>query len=121
MILGVLGWWYGRGLGQFVTWLKSRLSATADLFSLGLMLKTLFAPFRQIGNEASDKTGFELWLERTASRLISRFIGFLMRTVMLLIGAILITLQIAASLLALAVYLTVPWWWAIIIGVIIWI
>jgi len=120
MIMGVLGWWYGRGLTQFVAWLKTRLSGTADAFSLDLMLKTLFAPFRQIGNEASTKTGYELWLERVTSKLISRLVGFFMRTIMIIIGLILLALQTAASLLAFALYLTVPWWWAIIIGALIW-
>ncbi len=120
MILGVIGWWYGRGLRLFVGWLGRRLATTADLFSLGLMLRTLFSPFRQIGDEPSDKTGFELWLERATSRFFSRFVGFLVRTIMIIIGSIILILQLVASIAAFLIYLTVPWWWAIIIGVLIW-
>ncbi|MCL2094663.1 hypothetical protein FWH13_00910 [Candidatus Saccharibacteria bacterium] len=121
MLFGVFGWWYGSGLAAFVKWLKNRLQGTADMFSLGLMLKTLFAPFRQIGNEGSDKTGLERSIDIFVSRLISRFIGLMMRSIMLIIGTVVLTLQILATVLALVIYLIIPFLPLVIIGVFIWI
>ena len=47
-IVGLLGWWYGAGWRERARMIIERLAKAYDFFSLDLLIKTLFAPFRQI-------------------------------------------------------------------------
>lgn len=89
-----------KGLGR-------ALGRTADNFSVGLMLKTLFNPFRQIDAGATGKGPSEA-LSAFGSRLISRFVGFVMRTVMILVGTLVLLMQATGSLLIIVLHLAVP-------------
>ncbi|MGE5327723.1 MAG: hypothetical protein ACM3KH_00125 [Thiobacillus sp.] len=126
MLVGLLSWWYGDGFRYRIKIIKDRLSASADFFSIGLLINTLFNPFRQIsaGRVEAGTLGdrFRGWLDR----VISRFIGAFMRSIMILIGLVTMTLQgifgavvlvfwlvapimPAACLIAMVIGLVVPW------------
>ena len=47
-LVGIFQWWYGNGLLQYIRQSFLGVLRTADFFSVGLLLKTLFNPFRQI-------------------------------------------------------------------------
>lgn len=84
-----------------------RLAATADFFSVGLLLKTLFAPFRQI---SAGKVRGPLGVQLRAffDRLISRLIGAMVRTAMILTGGILLVVHAVLGGLAIIGWLFVP-------------
>ena len=80
-------WWYTRGWGVFITKIVDKLRAAADFFSISLLIRTLFAPFKQIdagkGGEAlADK--FQAFIDR----LISRIVGAIMRLGLLIFGLV---------------------------------
>ena len=89
-----------RGLGR-------ALLRTADNFSIGLMFRTLFNPFRQIDAGASGKGPIEA-LSAFVSRLISRFVGLMMRTVMILVGTVVLLLQLIGGFLVIILHLAMP-------------
>ncbi|MET0979649.1 MAG: hypothetical protein ABWX90_00140, partial [Candidatus Saccharimonadales bacterium] len=47
-VIGTLSWWYGAGWRQRLAMLRERLANTIDYFSIDLLARTLFSPFRQI-------------------------------------------------------------------------
>jgi hypothetical protein len=53
-IVGFLGWWYGAGWRARMVQVGERLLRMFDYFSLDLLIKTWFSPFRQIGTEEAQ-------------------------------------------------------------------
>lgn len=94
-ILSLFSWWYGAGWRQRVSFAGENLASVYDYFSVDLLLKTLFSPFRQISaGSVRGPIGVQLraWLDQ----LISRTIGFLVRSMLVMIGSI--TLFLSACL-----------------------
>ena len=60
-----------------------------DYFSLGLLLKTLFAPWRQI-SAGRVRGPLSVQLRAFFDRLVSRIIGGFIRTFVLIIGSIVV-------------------------------
>lgn len=84
-IVGLLSWWYGEGWKRQVFAVRDYLAGMYDYFSLGLLVKTLFAPFRQISAgrvRGSFDAQFRAWIDR----LVSRAVGAVVRTIVLAIG-----------------------------------
>jgi hypothetical protein len=106
-LVGMISWWYGRGLkGQFGR-IRNRLLKTIHFFSIGQLLATLFSPFRQISagkTQGSIATQMRAFFDQT----ISRVIGAIVRSFTILAGVIVLLLQIVAELLIVIVWLTLP-------------
>lgn len=77
MVASLINWWYVRGWRIFVGGFGERLKNTMDFFSIGLLFKTLFAPYRQI----SANAGF-------ADRLFSRCVGAVARIFIIIFGVL---------------------------------
>ena len=107
LLLSLISWWYGVGLLVRLRGLKRALLRTADNFSIGLMLRTLFNPFRQIDAGAKGK-GIAEAFSAFLSRLISRMVGFVMRVGMILTGSLILLLQVLGSFVIILLHLAVP-------------
>lgn len=107
LVFSLIGWWYGAGFLGRLRGLGRRLGRTADTFSIGLMFKTLFNPFRQIDAGASGQ-GPAGMLQAFFSRLISRFVGFFMRLGLIIFGAIILLVQAVLSVVIAVLHLAVP-------------
>lgn len=92
-------WWYSGGWLELIRHLGESIRGTADFFSMGLMLKTLFMPFRQIAAGASGSPGLGGMLRDWSDRAVSRVIGFLARTSILIVGAMMILIKLVFSLI----------------------
>ena len=92
-IVGLFSWWYSAGWLLCVTRVRDNLLSVYDYFSFDLLLRTLFSPFRQI---SAGKVRGPLGVQMRAffDRLISRAIGGIIRTTVLIFGSA--TLFIAA-------------------------
>src|SRR5688572_16605203 len=86
-IVGILQWWYGQGWRQRFSLLRERLASTMDYFSIDLLLKTFFSPFRQI-SAGKVRGPLAVQMRAFADRLISRMIGAMVRFVMIIIGSV---------------------------------
>lgn len=93
-IVGLLVWWYGPGWKKVGTILAQKAVVTEDYFSIDLLLKTLFSPFRQIsadtlrGGTLGDK------LRAAFDKLFSRLIGAAVRVILILTGCLWLLLNI---------------------------
>lgn len=104
-LVGLISWWYGRGwVGQWKR-IAGRFMVTLEFFSIGQLMGTLFAPFRQISaNEGTDGS-FGGAMRAFVDQLISRIIGGFVRFFTILFGLIVITLQAIYE-----VVIMISWW-----------
>ncbi|MDB5177987.1 MAG: uncharacterized protein JWO61_370 [Candidatus Saccharibacteria bacterium] len=106
-IVGMLSWWYGAGWIERARLIRERLARTIDYFSIGLLVKTLFSPFRQISaGSVSGPIGvkWRAFLDRTVSRVI----GAIIRIIIILIGCVTIVLHSIIGVITLVVWAAVP-------------
>ena len=106
-LVGIFSWWYGEGLISRFKLSKDRLKSSADFFSIGLLLSTLFEPFRQISADGIDGP-IKIRIQSFFDRLLSRFIGAFMRLLMIFAGIIIMFLQILFSCLVVIFWLVLP-------------
>lgn len=106
-LVGLLSWWYGDGLFARIQSIKARLAAVFDFFSIFILIKTLFAPYKQISAGGNyDKS--ETWLQVIADKLISRVIGFFARVFLIIAGLLVIIFQLLFSAGTIIFWLVLP-------------
>lgn len=103
----LISWWYTRGFKAFARKLAEKLSLTADFFSVGTLLKTLFLPFRQISAGKVDGS-LETRLRAASDRLFSRLVGATVRFFLILAGSVALAVQSVFSFAALVAYPFMP-------------
>lgn len=106
-LVGILSWWYGDGWMQRAGLIRERLARTLDFFSISLLFKTLFSPFRQI-SAGKIRGPIGVQMHAFFDRLTSRIIGAMVRTFMIAAGAIVIALHIVWGLIVLVGWALVP-------------
>jgi hypothetical protein len=123
-ILGMLTWWYTTGWKLRALRLREKIAATIDYFSIDLLVKTLFAPFRQISAGRVDGP-IGVKTQAFFDRLISRMIGAIMRTIMIIAGVITILIHSLIGVVSLVLWAFTPFLpfvglWLFLIGWIPW-
>ena len=108
IILYWVQWWYGAGLKRRAVLLGHRFGKAVDFFSITLLVKTLFAPFRQISAEKSYTAPMEARFRMLIDRLVSRFIGAFMRILVIIAGLVTMALLAVWSALVLAFHVLLP-------------
>ena len=106
VITSLLSWWYVEGWREQLTRIKWAFIRMADRFSIGLLIKTLFAPFRQISADEQDR-GNNLATVIT-DKLVSRLIGCFMRTIMIIVGTITLILLAIVSAIRMLMWPLLP-------------
>lgn len=106
-LANILYWWYGGGWLGRVQLLKSRLVASADFFSIDLLASTLFAPYRQISAGSVDGP-IGVKVQAFFDKLLSRFIGAIVRSLMVIFGVVAMFLQLLVGLIILGFWLILP-------------
>lgn len=107
LIASFISWWWLGGVRQLWHRLLNKLDATRDYFSIGLLLRTLFQPFRMIDAGTVDGP-LEMKIRAAIDRLVSRLIGGLIRLTLMLIGLVAIFLQIIFSLFYMLFWIVLP-------------
>ena len=107
VIISLLSWWYSEGWLEQISLTKRSFIKLADKFSIGMLLKTLFAPFRQISvGEQAGKTASLTSV--IADKLISRLVGSVMRLVMVFVGTLTLIIYAIISVFRLAGWPLLP-------------
>ena len=106
-IMGLLSWWYGTGWRGRAVRLRDKLAGLVDYFSIDLLLRTFFSPFRQI---SAGKVNGSLGMQMRAfvDRLISRIIGAMIRLVMIIVGLFAIFFNVVIGGVLLLFWAIVP-------------
>lgn len=113
--MAFFSWWYTEGWWRQVGRARGRIAAWFDYFSFDIIARTFFAPFRQISaGRVEGPLGVQLraWVDR----LVSRFIGAMVRSAVLVAGTITIVFTALVAFLQLVLWPILPL--APVIGVI---
>lgn len=79
-IVVMLGWWYSQGWLWSIQGIGRRIKAIGSVFAVGVLIRTWFSPWKQITSPSSFQNFFQAAVDNTISRLI----GGVVRTMMLL-------------------------------------
>jgi hypothetical protein len=103
----MLLWWYGPGWRAELRKVATRSMSILDAFSVGLLTRTLFSPFRQIDAgrvRGSIQVQFRAWFDRSFSRVF----GFFVRSIVILTGLLAASFVAIGSLLIALAWLVAP-------------
>lgn len=106
-IVGFLGWWYGPGWRMRMQDIGARLARVFDFFSIDLLVRTWFSPFRQIGTEQVAR-GLTEQLRALSDHLVSRTIGGIVRTFTIMAGVIALLVTLVICIVEICVWIFVP-------------
>lgn len=102
-----LNWWYGFAYRRLFKYIRAVFIYIFDLFSVKLSLLTLFAPWKRdsISYEGlSLQQKFEVWTLNIASR----FVGFFIKTINLIIYLFMTCIAAISSLIFVVVWPLYP-------------
>ena len=86
VMFNLLSWWYSAGWADFLHLSGATLANLMDFFSIDLLFKTLFSPFRQISAGSAKSASLDVKFRMFIDRLVSRFIGAIVRTFVIIAG-----------------------------------
>jgi len=87
--------------------LREKLMSTLDYFSIDLLFRTFFSPFRQI-SAGNVRGPLGVQMRAFLDRLISRMIGAMIRLTMIIVGSVAIVLYLVYGSLMLIIWGVVP-------------
>ncbi len=100
-----LKWWYGPGWA--IVWHNSltRLRHVGQAFSIKLLLRTLFAPWRRISMSGRSLDGK---IQAAISNGVGRLVGFTVRLAVLLTAAVVSTVFIIFGVCSIVLWPLIP-------------
>lgn len=107
-VFALVSWWYGSGWIDQLALVKQRFARAADRYSLGLLVRTLFSPFKQLDAYSGGVGSLDVRLRAWLDRLISRFIGALIRSFMLIVGLVILLFEFVLAVLRMVLWPFVP-------------
>ncbi|HUD08261.1 MAG TPA: hypothetical protein VMQ52_04235 [Candidatus Saccharimonadales bacterium] len=106
MIVALFQWWYGAGLRQISRNISYWPSLIYRNFSVPLLAKHLFAPWRRIINPGGR--GLQTQLRAALDNTVSRFVGFMSRILVIFTALIGMLLAIIAALIIVIIWPLLP-------------
>ena len=88
LLIDFYSWWYGAGWKLRFTSIFKNIANWLEYFSIGILLKTLFSPWRQNVSYVRPDQGLNIKLNAIGDNLVSRFVGFFVRLGVLFVAAI---------------------------------
>ncbi len=85
LLMSFFTWWYGPGWFRNFTQSKVHIANFSKNFSVSILFKTLFAPWKQIYSTAQ---GRQTAVDKFTDQLISRLVGFAVRSMTLLFASL---------------------------------
>lgn len=101
-------WHYGRGLKEFFAVAGNFLWFIVNFFSFKLLLKTLFAPWKRMGEGYGNTLDFGALAGSFIVNSLMRLVGFVSKVVVLSIGLISYLAVAVFSICVLSIWLLAP-------------
>lgn len=107
LLVSFIGWWYGVGWLTLMRRVGAGSQRVLQFFSVGELAGSLFAPFRQIS--AGKVNGpLEAQMRAFGDRLMSRFVGAVVRSMLILAGMLTALVTGAGGVIAMVVWPFLP-------------
>ncbi len=84
-ILDVFSWWYAKSPKKIYSFIISTIRYIYHSFSIPYMFKTLFAPWKR-DISTSVNPNLQEMFNAFVNNLVARFIGFVVRSITIIIG-----------------------------------
>lgn len=101
-------WHYSRGLNEFLINALSVTKFVFNFFSIPLLLRTLFSPWERMGEKYKKGVDLTSWLETFVLNSILRFLGFFLRTIIILFGLVSLIFISVLCIFIFLIWLTMP-------------
>lgn len=108
LVISFVQWWYGRGFREYLARFVDKLKDAVDFFSMRLLVRNLFAPFRQIATEKRDNLPLDARIHAWVDLLISRLVGATIRFFLLIIGTVFLIVRAATGLVVMVLWPLAP-------------
>ncbi len=115
LMLNFFSWWYGRGWATALQDTRKNIAHVSDAFSVAILLRTLFSPWRRIISYPGS--GLSAHLRAAADNAISRIIGFFVRIFVLCAATIFLLLLVLIGIVELIIWPALPF---AAVGLIVW-
>ena len=106
LVVAFFRWWYGPGWRDNADRLRARLLTTYLEFSVPILLRTMFSPWRRIISYGQGSIGDRV--RAAVDNIVSRFVGLGVRILALLAAVIIISLNIILGSLWLVAWPLLP-------------
>lgn len=100
----LLSWWYSSGWSWVAKSLSNKYKLVGEALSVSILLRTFFAPWKQI----QSTTTLQNFIQTTVDNIISRFVGMVVRTIMLFAALIFYLALTVFSIIAFALWPVIP-------------
>lgn len=102
-------WHYSAALVRFTAIYKDIIFFVADFFSLPILLKSFFAPWRRLAEPyPEDKLDFSEMMSVFIVNSLVRLVGVVMRSIMILVGLIALVLTVVLYPVLVLLWLALP-------------
>ncbi|HUT96058.1 MAG TPA: hypothetical protein VMW82_00590 [Candidatus Paceibacterota bacterium] len=101
-------WYYGEAAGNVLDAWRNFVIFALNYFSIPLLLKTLFAPWKRDITRKPRGLDIKKFLDYLAFNLISRGLGFLVRLITILVGIVFLILVTVVGAIFFALWLVMP-------------
>lgn len=81
-----ISWHYTKALSNLVDLFKNFMIFIWNMFSIKILLKTLFVPFQKLSVKSTKKFDAQEFFSALVTNLLMRFIGFIVRAFFILLG-----------------------------------
>lgn len=107
VLFDMLSWWYTEAWIEVLHKVQRRAMSVFETFSVGLLARTLFSPFRQI-DAGSVHGPIDVQLRAWFDRSFSRVFGAVIRSIMIFCGLVSTTGIFCAGVIWAAMWLVLP-------------
>lgn len=101
-------WHYGQGLKELFGVTNNFLWFVGHFFSFKLLLNTLFAPWKRLGENYSGGFNLEAFASALIVNTLMRLVGFITRIIILLIGSVSYVFVAVFSIATLIIWFLAP-------------
>lgn len=108
MLTAFISWWYGAGWGGTVKQTSRHLADLSQNFSISILVKTLFAPWKQLDAFKGVNQTLGDQFHRSIDKTISRFVGFMVRSMTLFAAIISVLILLIFRLVWIALWPCLP-------------
>lgn len=118
ILLAYLKWHYSVAIKNFYQIWGNFVWFIYHFFSLGVLFRTLFAPWRRLDEGYAKGLEPEKWFETLIVNVLMRAVGFIIRAIFIVVGAAVLIITIISLVPALVIWLLMPFIiiWLLITG-----